>query len=354
MNKKPFFLRISLNEKILFVRNLSMLLKSGISIVEALEILKNNTKSKTLIYILNEAISDVQRGQFLSNSLNKFKNVFGEFFVNIIRVGELTGKLPENLDKLADELAQIGALKRKIITTMIYPTFIITTMVVLVIFVLYFVFPKILPIFENLGVELPLTTKIFIKVSYFLINNTTELIIFLIIFILSFFIALRFPKSKFYIDLFLLNLPLLSDVIKKYILAEFSRILSLLLGSGLKIVESIEIAGNALTNNVYKKILIDVSSNVLSGYPLNESLEKFPKLFPYNFVKMIEIGERTGNLEKNLRYLSQNFEEDVDTFLERFINILEPLILVIIAATIGFMAISIILPIYELSEKIQP
>ncbi len=354
MNKKPFFLRISLNEKILFVRNLSMLLKSGISIVEALEILKNNTKSKTLIYILNETISDVQRGQFLSNSLNKFKNVFGEFFVNIIRVGELTGKLPENLDKLADELAQIGALKRKIITTMIYPTFIITTMVVLVIFVLYFVFPKILPIFENLGVELPLTTKIFIKVSYFLINNTTELIIFLIIFILSFFIALRFPKSKFYIDLFLLNLPLLSDVIKKYILAEFSRILSLLLGSGLKIVESIEIAGNALTNNVYKKILIDVSSNVLSGYPLNESLEKFPKLFPYNFVKMIEIGERTGNLEKNLRYLSQNFEEDVDTFLERFINILEPLILVIIAATIGFMAISIILPIYELSEKIQP
>ncbi|MEM5881779.1 MAG: type II secretion system F family protein [Candidatus Aenigmatarchaeota archaeon] len=354
MNKKPFFLRISLNEKIIFVRNLSMLLKSGISIVEALEILKNNTKSKTLIYILNEAISDVQRGQFLSNSLNKFKNVFGEFFVNIIRVGELTGKLPENLDKLADELAQIGALKRKIITTMIYPTFIITTMVVLVIFVLYFVFPKILPIFENLGVELPLTTKIFIKVSYFLINNTTELIIFLIIFILSFFIALRFPKSKFYIDLFLLNLPLLSDVIKKYILAEFSRILSLLLGSGLKIVESIEIAGNALTNNVYKKILIDVSSNVLSGYPLNESLEKFPKLFPYNFVKMIEIGERTGNLEKNLRYLSQNFEEDVDTFLERFINILEPLILVIIAATIGFMAISIILPIYELSEKIQP
>lgn len=354
MNKKPFFLRISLNEKIIFVRNLSMLLKSGISIVEALEILKNNTKSKTLIYILDEAISDVQRGQFLSNSLNKFKNVFGEFFVNIIRVGELTGKLPENLDKLADELAQIGALKRKIITTMIYPTFIITTMVVLVIFVLYFVFPKILPIFENLGVELPLTTKIFIKVSYFLINNTTELIIFLIIFILSFFIALRFPKSKFYIDLFLLNLPLLSDVIKKYILAEFSRILSLLLGSGLKIVESIEIAGNALTNNVYKKILIDVSSNVLSGYPLNESLEKFPKLFPYNFVKMIEIGERTGNLEKNLRYLSQNFEEDVDTFLERFINILEPLILVIIAATIGFMAISIILPIYELSEKIQP
>lgn len=354
MNKKPFFLRISLNEKIIFVRNLSMLLKSGISIVEALEILKNNTKSKTLIYILNEAISDVQRGQFLSNSLNKFKNVFGEFFVNIIRVGELTGKLPENLDKLADELVQIGALKRKIITTMIYPTFIITTMVVLVIFVLYFVFPKILPIFENLGVELPLTTKIFIKVSYFLINNTTELIIFLIIFILSFFIALRFPKSKFYIDLFLLNLPLLSDVIKKYILAEFSRILSLLLGSGLKIVESIEIAGNALTNNVYKKILIDVSSNVLSGYPLNESLEKFPKLFPYNFVKMIEIGERTGNLEKNLRYLSQNFEEDVDTFLERFINILEPLILVIIAATIGFMAISIILPIYELSEKIQP
>ena len=352
--KKPLFLKISLNDKILFVRNLSMLLKSGVNIIEALDILKNNTRSKALKYILSLAIQDIQKGQFLSNSLAKFKEVFGDFFVNIINVGELTGTLPENLDKLEKELSQIGGVRRKIITTMIYPTFIIGTMIVLVIFVIYFIFPKILPIFENLGVELPLITKIFIKISTFLIENTAEIILGIFIFIISIIAGLKFQKTRYYIHLIFLNIPLFSGLFKNYILAEFARILSLLLGSGLKLVESLEISGNALSNEVYKKTLQQVASEILAGRPLNEILAKFPKFFPYNFVKMIEIGERTGNLEKNLKYLSENLEEDVSTFLERFVNILEPLILIIIAVTIGFMAVSIILPIYELSEKIKP
>ncbi len=354
MNKKPFFLRIPLDEKINFVRNLSLLLKSGISLLEALSILKENTRSKSLKYILDICISDVEKGQFLSSGFSKFRNIFGDFFINVIRVGELTGQLPENLDKLAEELNKIGALKRKIITTSIYPSFIISTMVVLIILVLYFIFPKILPIFENLGVELPLTTKIFIKVSNFLINNTIELFLSLVILVLLFIISLKYEKTKFFIDLFFLKIPIFSKVIRSYILAEFSRTFSLLLGSGLKIVEGLNISANSLTNLVYKKALNRVASEILAGHSLHESLGKTEKLFPYNFIKMIEIGERTGNLENNLKYLAKNLEEDVDTFLERFVNILEPLILVILAVGIGFVALSIILPIYELSEKIQP
>lgn len=354
MNKKPFFLRVSLDEKVDFVRNLSLLLKSGISLLEALDILKENTRSKSLKYILEECRQDVQRGQFLSNSLNKFRNIFGDFFINIISVGELSGRLPENLDKLAQELLQIGALKRKIITTLIYPAFIIGTMIGLVIFVLYFMFPKILPIFENLGVELPLPTRIFITVSNFLINNTVEIVISMVILILLFFIMRRFEKTKYFLDLCLLHIPILGKPIRKYVLAELSRTFALLLGSGLRIVESLNISANSLTNLVYISTLKKISNEVLAGHSLSESLIKFPRLFPYNFIKMVEIGERTGNLENNLKYLAQNLEEDVDTFLARFVNILEPVILIIIAITIGFIAISIIMPIYELSEKIHP
>lgn len=354
MNKKPLFLKIPLGEKINFVRNLSLLLRSGISLLEALNILKENTRSKSLRYILDICALDVEKGQFLSNGLSKFKNIFGDFFINVIRVGELTGQLPENLDKLAEELNKIGALRRKIITTSIYPSFIISTMAILIILVLYFIFPKILPIFENLGVELPLITKIFIKVSNFLINNTIELGLLLIIFVLSFLIALRYEKSKFFVDLFFLKIPIFSKVLRSYILSEFSRTFGLLLGSGLKIVEGLNISANSLTNLVYKNALKNIASEVLAGHSLSESLEKTVKLFPYNFVKMVEIGERTGNLENNLKYLAKNLEEDVDTFLERFVNILEPLILIIIAIGIGFVALSIIMPIYELSEKIQP
>lgn len=354
MNKKPLFLKISLDEKIDFVRNLSLLLKSGISLLEALDILRENTKSKSLKYILTECRNDVQRGQFLSNSLNRFRNIFGDFFINVISVGEVSGRLPENLDKLAQELLQLGALKRKIITTLIYPAFIITTMIGLVIFVLYFMFPKILPIFENLGVELPLPTKIFIKLSTFLINNTFEILISLIIFIILFILMRRYKPTRYFLDFLFLYLPILGAPIRKYILAELSRTFALLLSSGLRIIESLNISADSLTNLAYMNALKKISDEVLAGHSLSESLTKFPMLFPYNFIKMIEIGERTGNLENNLKYLAQNLEEDVDIFLARFVNILEPVILIIIAITIGFIAISIIMPIYELSEKIQP
>ena len=352
--KKPFILHISLEDKILFCKNLSLLLKSGITLTEAINILKENTKSKALKYILNTTIKDIERGQYLANSLEKFNKVLGQFFIDIIRIGELTGTLSENLDRLGDELKKIGDLRRKVITTMIYPSFIIGTMIIMTIFLLYFVFPKITPIFENLGVDLPLPTKIFLKISNFFLNYGVYIFIsFLILFILFLF-SLKNKKVRFLFHYILLRLPIISTIIKNYTLAQISRILALLLRSGIKIVESFKICSNSISNEVYKKILEEGSNFIIAGHPSYEFFNKYQDLFYYNFVKMIEIGERTGNLESNLIYLTKSLEENVDTFLERFVNLLEPIILVVIAIVIGFMAISIVLPIYELSEKLQP
>ena len=354
MNKKPFLLHISLEDKIVFCKNLSLLLRSGITLAESLNILKENIKSKTLKYILSIAIEDIQKGQYLANTFGKFENVFGKFFIEIIRIGELTGTLAENLERLGDEFKKIETLRRKAITTLIYPAFIIVTMIIMIIFLLYFVFPKISPIFENLGVELPLSTKIFLAASNFLVKN--GIYIFLAIFILlAFFIfSLRFYSFRYFFHYLLLKTPIISNLIKNYTLAEFSRIFALLLNSGIKIVESFEICSKSINNEIYKKVFKEAAEFVTAGHPAHEFFEKYPNLFFYNFVKMIEIGERTGNLENNLQYLAKNLEENVDTFLERFVNILEPIILVIIAILIGFMAIAVVLPIYELSEKLQP
>lgn len=353
MSKKPLILKLSLNDKILFLRNLALLLKSGLSLNESLITLKNYQKSSSLQYIIDELVNDIQRGQFLASSLSKFKYIFGEFLISIIKVGEITGNLVENLEKLSDELRKAERLRKKFISTMIYPAFIIVTMLVIIVFVIYFIFPKLLPIFKNLNIELPLPTKIFLSVSTFIIDNGLYIIVFSISILILIIFLNRYSKIKYFFDLILLNLPLIKGMIKKYTLAQFSRSFALLLRSGVKIVEAVEIAGKSLNNEVYKQNLIQAANSVLAGHNFSEFLGKYQKLFPYNFIKMIEVGEKTGNLEQNLFYLSNNYEEELDMEIERFVNALEPIILIIMAVVVGFMAISIIIPIYELSDKIQ-
>ncbi|GIW65993.1 MAG: pilus assembly protein PilC [Candidatus Parcubacteria bacterium] len=352
-NKKPFILKLGLEAKILFLRNLSLLLKSGMSLTDALIYLKKYQRSPALKYILETAIEDIQRGQFLATSLSKFNNILGEFLISIIRIGELTGNLIENLERLSEELRKIERLRRKFISAIIYPIFIILVILIIIVLVIYFIFPKLLPIFENLNVELPKITKIFISLSRFMLNyGYYVLFLFISLIILIIFLN-RFPKIKYFFDLFLINLPLISSLIKKYSLTQFSRSLAMLLKSGVKIVEAIELSGKNVNNEVYKKYFIKASQFVLAGHSFNEFLEKYKKIFPYEFSKMIEVGEKTGNLEQNLFYLSNNYEEELDSGIERLVNSLEPIILIIMGIIVGFMAISIIIPIYELTDKIQ-
>lgn len=352
MNKKPLIFRVSLNDKIFLARNLALLLKSGITLSEALTILKESTHSPSVKFILNEALKDIERGQFFSNSLARFSPQLDNFFISIIKVGELTGKLIENSERIASELRKVQRLKSKIISSLIYPSFIIATMFFIIFLVIYFLFPKLLPVFESLQIELPLTTKIFLKGAYFVLNYGHFLIIFLILFFIVLIFLARNEKTKFYLDLFILNLPLVSSLFKKYSLANFSRNLAILLESGVSIVEALDITSQSLGNLFYKKKISELSKFISEGHNLEEFLMKYPRYFPYNFVKMISIGEKTGNLSNTLLYLAENFEEEIDVDLERFVNSLEPMILFVIAVMVGFIALSIITPIYEISNKL--
>ncbi len=352
MNKKPIIFRVSLNDKIFFARNLALLLKSGITLTEALVILKESTKSSSVRYILNEALKDIEKGQFLSNSLAKFSSQLDNFFISIIKVGELTGKLIENSERISIELRKIQRLKSKVISSLIYPSFIILTMFFIMFLVVYFLFPKLIPVFESLKVELPLTTRIFLKIAYFILNYGHFLFIGLIISGIGLGLALRNRKFRFYFDVFILNVPLLSSLFKKYSLASFSRNLAILLDSGVPIIESLNITSESLGNLFYKQKIAEAAEFVARGHGLEEFLNRYPKYFPYNFVKMITIGEKSGNLSNTLFYLAENLEEEIDIDLERFVNSLEPIILFVIAVMVGFIAISIITPIYEISDKL--
>jgi type II secretory pathway component PulF len=164
---------------------------------------------------------------------------------------------------------------------------------------------------------------------------------------------LRYEKPKFYFHKIILSLPLLSKLFKNYSLTEFSRNLAILLETGISGVEALKLSGESLTNYVYRKKIMEISNFFAKGHNLSELLDKEKKLFPYQFTKMISIGEKTGTLSNTLIYLAKNYEDEININLERFVNSLEPIILIIVAAIVAFMALAIILPIYELSDKLS-
>jgi len=353
MNKKPFIFRVSLSDKISFARNLALLLRSGISLPQSLEILKESSKSPSLKYILENVIKDVEKGQFLGNSLDKFSNKLDNFFVSIIKVGEHTGRLIENLERIALEFRKIEKLRSKIISSLIYPAFIIGTMILIMIGVIYFLFPKLFPIFESLDVKLPLTTRIFLKTSSFLLNYGIYIFLFIALFFASFPFLLRFKKIRYLFHFVILYIPPFSVIIKKYTLNRFFRNLALLLESGIPIAEALKITSENVGNLVYEKIVYEAADFVVKGHSVGEFLNNNLGYFPYNFIQMIAIGEKSGNLINTLFYLTENLDEEIDTDLERFMNLIEPIVLVTIAIMVGFIAYSIITPIYEISEKLQ-
>ncbi|MEM5799820.1 MAG: type II secretion system F family protein [Candidatus Aenigmatarchaeota archaeon] len=352
MNKKFIFQRISINEKIFFARNLALLLKSGVTLPEALLTLKESTKSSFMKHVLGTVLEDIQKGQFLSSALFRFENKFGKFFISLIQVGEESGNLINNLNKIAIELEKIYRLRNKIITTLLYPAFIIFTLVLVIIVVVYFLFPKILPIFEELQIELPFITKLFLKIVKLFLTYDKYLFISFILLVIALLIILRNEKVKFVFSKLLLHLPFLSQLLKKYFLAEFSRNMSILLESGMPIVQALEMSGEAANNLVYKKVLTAGGEFIAKGHSFTEFLKKYPLLFPYTFVKMIDISEKTGTLSDTLIYLSENYEEEISVDLERFVNSVEPMILIVVATMVAFIALAIVLPIYELSDKL--
>jgi len=352
-NKKPLFLVLTSEERIFFVRSLAMLLKSGISLSESLNFLKESSKSASLKFIISELAKDVEKGKFLSTSLKNFEKQFGSFIISIIEVGEITGRLIDNLERIAIEIRKIERLKNKVISSLIYPAFIIVIMSLIIILIIYFLIPKILPVFESLKVDLPTITKIFISISTFLLKYGLYLIISFFALIVLFFIFLRNNKFKYYFHFIILNLPIFSDILKKYEMTQIARSLGTLLESGIHIVDALKLVGRNINNQVYKKIILKCAELVTEGHSLAESLDKYSLIFFYNFIKMIDIGEKTGNLIKNLFYLSENYEFEIDNSLEKIVNLLEPIILVVIAIIVGFVALSIILPIYELSDQLQ-
>lgn len=346
-------LSVKLQEQILFARHLAIMAKSGLSLIDSLQILKKQARSKSMQTILASVVLSVSNGQFLSIALEPFKRVFGDLFLNIIRIGETSGTLPENLNYLAQELTKKKQLRSKIKGALVYPIIILVATLIIVTALVVFIFPKIIPVFNSLRVELPIYTRILIKIADFATQHTLTLALSLAGFALSIYLLLKIKKVRYAWHWLILRLPVLAKMSRDVNMANFSRTLGLLLKSGVKIVEAVGITGATLENLVYKEKLQEAAEVVRKGGQVSSYMEKEKAVFPIMLSQMIAVGESTGNLSETLLYLADFYEEEVDNTTKNLSTILEPALLIIMGGIVGFVAISIITPIYGVTQGIK-
>ncbi|EKD23678.1 MAG: hypothetical protein ACD_81C00196G0005 [uncultured bacterium] len=347
------FTSVSLAERIMFVKHMSMMIHSGMTEVESLRLIQSQIKSKGFLKILNEVIVGVENGQALSTSLARYRGVFGDLFINIIKIGEISGTLSENLDYLALEMKKNQSLRSKVRGALIYPAVILVATVGVVGGLIFFILPKILPIFINLNVTLPITTRILIASSDALRAHYLLIGLAFLALVGTLLLLRRIPVTKYILHRILLTLPIFGSISVGFNMANMTRILGMLLKSGEKIVQAVSITADASSNMVYRKALQEAVVEIQKGKTLYAYFEEHERLFPPTVGRMIEVGEKTGNLDNNLAYLAEFYENEVDEVTKNLSGILEPILLVVMGVAVGFVALAIITPIYGITQGLN-
>ncbi len=304
--------------------------------------------------VFDNVLSDIANGQTLATSLGKFKKVFGNFAINIIKAGESSGTLTQNLNYLADELKKKQVLRKKIMSALLYPIIItIATFGITSLLVLY-IFPKILPIFQSLKAELPLSTRIIINLVDILKHDGVFILLGLAVGIISFIIMLKkVPKVRFAYDGFILRLPIFGNIAKDYNLTNTTRTLGLLLKSGISLNEALYITADTTENIQYKGAFHNIAGGIMKGKSVSGLIQEHPKLFPAMIGHMIAIGEKSGNLSNTLIYLSEFYESEFEDLTKNLSSAIEPVLMIIMGLIVGFVAISVITPIYEITNHLK-
>lgn len=352
---KGLFSKLSLKDQVAFAKRLAFLVKADVPILESLRMMHQQTKSRARAGIMGQVIKDVSAGQYLHASLAKYQNTFGDFAINIIKVGEEGGILDKNLEYLAQELHKRQELKKKVIGAMIYPIFITVATLGISGMVTAYVFPKITPIFNSLGANLPLTTRTLIFISNFLLHYGFYLILGVIAAVIGLAVAYKKIKPFNYAaNHFMMAVPIFGRLAQSYHMANFCRTLGLLLNCELNIVGATKITADATTNMIYRREIHRLSEEIAKGRKMSQYLELSPRLFPEMVPQMVSIGETTGSLGKTLMYLSDYYESEVNDMTRNLSSSIEPVLLVFMGVIVGFVAVSVITPIYELTQNIHP
>lgn len=344
--------KISDNNLIVFTRQFSSLIESGVPILQGLSIMIEQQKNKDLKGILSKIKENIEGGASLSDSLKKYPRVFNDLYVNLVEAGEKGGVLDRVFKRLAVYFEKILKLKRKIKGAMIYPIVVLSVAIGVIIILMTFVIPVFANLFASVGAKLPALTRDVIAFSDFM----RKYIVYIIIALAAVLFALKFyykkESGRRNIDRLMLKIPLIGPLLKKVAIARFSRTLSTMVESGVPILAGLEIVSKTSGNKVIEESLMQTKQDVAAGASLSGSLNK-TDLFPPLVIQMVMVGEKTGNLDAMLSKVADYYDEEVDNTVNNLTQMLEPALIVFLGVVVGTLVVAMYLPIFNLGKAIK-
>jgi len=346
-----FFGGVSNKDIVILSRQIATLFEAQVSALRAFRLLAGEAENHILTATLTEVADDIQSGVSMSRALSRHPKVFSDFYVNMVKAGEESGKLTETFLYLADYLDRSYELTSKTKNALIYPMFVITTFLIVMVLMLTLVIPRLSAILLETGQEIPIYTKVVVGISNFL---TQYGLFFFILLIIGGFFLWRFSqteKGRVMIAHSRLETPYIGDLYKKLYLSRIADNMHTMLTSGISIVRAIEITSNVVGNDVYKNILMEVGESVKSGSSFSSSLEIYPEI-PSILTQMVRIGEETGELGNILKTLAHFYKREVDNSVDTLVGLIEPVMIVALGLGVGILLTSVLVPIYNITASI--
>ncbi|MCX6783489.1 MAG: type II secretion system F family protein [candidate division WWE3 bacterium] len=345
-----FFNKASGKDIYNFTRQLNTMISSGLPLVSAIRTLQGQTSSKYFKELLDSVVRDIEGGSQLSKALEKYPTSFDKLYLSLLRAGEVSGTLDKVLDRLSVNLEKSREFKGKLTGAMIYPIVIMVMMTGVVGVMMIFVMPKLGEMFTSMNVDLPITTKIMFGASHFVAGYWWAIIIAGGAFAYGFRAFKKTPFGKHFLDVLIFKLPIFGSIVKMSQLAQFTRNLGVLIGSGVPIIDSLKITKDSLSNTLLRDTIDKSIGSVGRGMPLSQIIasdSNYPKLVS----QMLQVGEETGKIDKVLLDIAAYFESETDFAVKNLSSAMEPLIMVILGAGVGVLIFSIITPIYKLTTS---
>lgn len=335
----------------IFCRQFVSIIRAGVSVINALEMMRDQTENKTLKNALKGVHEDVSKGESLAMAMKKRTKVFPSMLCNMVEAGEASGSLDVAFDRMAVQFEKEDKLKQSVKKAMIYPIVLIVVMIGVLFLMMIWVIPNFMGMFAELDAEMPATTQLVINMSNFVIAKWWLILIVAAAVFAAVKLYAGTPNGKFVLGGLKLKIPVLGKLQMKSECARLGRTLCTLLSAGVPMIDAIEITSRSMENVHYKKALADAKDQVMRGLPLSRPL-KTCGLFPPMVIHMVAIGEETGNIESMLENVANYYEDDVQVATEQMMALMEPLIIVVMAVVVGFMILAILQPMFVLYESI--
>ena len=352
MTDLPFFGGVSNRDVVMLSRQISTLFEAQVSALRVFRLLAEQASKAHLRVVLTDVSDNLQAGSSISEALQRHPEVFSEFYINMVRAGEESGKLDQTFLYLADYIDRSYELTSKARNALIYPAFIMTTFVGVMVLMLTFVIPKIGSILSSDGQELPIYTQIVLGMSAFLIDYGIFLIIAIIVggyFIYRYSLT---PQGKIGLSRLKLSVPYVGALYQKLYLARFADNMHVMLSSGISVVHSLEVTATVIENEVYALIMLEALEGVKSGNTLSQMLGRYPGEVPAIMVQMIQIGEETGEMSNILERMAKFYNREVNAAVDTLVSLIEPALIILLALGVGFLLASVLLPIYNSTSSI--